>query len=378
MAITIDVTRSDLEHLYVTLHLTGLTVGTKYDLMRVQYRYSGMDDVGARVYGRETPDRLALWSAVAHRVGWEPTATTANIKDYECPRRPTKYFIVPSSAVGPFEYTNWKTPYPLSRGVLSAETVHFDQDLTDAMSAGDEDEKGHIVIRSTENLGQYVTACVAEMDEIKYVARGTELAVMGSQYPVYVADTREARRGSIVFKVNDLGEYNDLRGIVFPPSGIIRPVVFNAGTDPTMLLDDMRVIPLDVSIEQATQANPNIRFVRIDYVEVNPAAALVRRVGDNDDSISRPDAHLSISDTTPARGQYVTLTDTSTGQYDSWDWTIYGSSNNVLGKHYGPGPYKARWASRGKKKVKLRVYGAEISPGTSAGSDTIIRTVTVH
>jgi hypothetical protein len=377
MAIGLTVVKETLETLFVQLNLSGLTPGTKYDLMRLQLRYLGEDDLGVPVYQRELPDRKALWSAVAHRVGWTAPAATATVRDYESPRRATQWFLVPSSAIGPYEYTTWATPYPVSRGVLAPTIVHFNYELQQAGEGVP--MKGGVTVRSTADLSKYVTACVVDLDELKYTARGTELAVMGSQYPIFVADTREARRGSIVLKVDDLGDYNDLRSIVFPSTGAIRPVIFNAGSEPTMLLDDMRVIPLDVTIEQATHSDPSLRYVRIDFVETDPSAPLTKRIGDNDDLINAPVANFTISDTTPASGEWITLTDTSTGQYDSWDWTISSASSNRVSKFYTKGPHKVRWTGRGKKVIKLRVYGAVVDAnGKTAGAHTRTKTITVH
>jgi len=377
MAIGITVTKETVETLFVKLQLTGLTVGTKYDLFRLRMRYTGPSLLGvpaseSPTYSREIPDRAGLWSAVAHRVGWTAPAATVNVNDYECPMEPTSYFLVPTSAGSPFEFA-WgiSTTYPLSRGVLGG-LVDFKRDLT-------EQPQGRVMVRSSAHLNKYVILCVAEMDEIKYTARGTELAVMGSQYPVYVADTREARRGSIVFKVVGLGQYNDLREIVFPPTGIIWPVYLQDASTPNMLLDDMKVIPLDVTIEQATKADPNVRFVRIDYVEIASTASIPKRSGDNDNAIQHPVANFSISDVAPNRGEAVTLTDTSTGQYDSWDWSVYGSTSNLLGKFYTKGPHKVVWNHKGTKTVKLRVYGAELGDGgPTAGSHSITKKIVVY
>jgi hypothetical protein len=372
MAVGITVIKETWETLFVQVQLTGLTPGVKYDLMRLSYRHVSYDDLGNPVYQRALPDRKAYWSAVAHRVGWTAPAATVNVVDYEAPLNAVKYFIVPSSSVGPFEYTNWAVPYPLSRGALSADYVHFNNDIA-------QQGPGHILVRSTHDLQKFVQACVVEMDELKYTARGTELQVMGSQYPVYVADTREARRGSVVLRVNDLGEYNDLREIVFPSTGAIWPVIFNNAASPPMLLDDMKVVPLDVSVEQASKGDANLRFVRIDYVEIAAAGPILKRTGDNDTYVNHPKANFSISDTTPARKQWVTLTDTSTGQFDSWDWTIRNAGSNVVSKFYTKGPHKVWWGSRGTKYVKLRVYGAEIDGlGHTAGAAVITKTVVVH
>jgi hypothetical protein len=373
MAIGLTVVKETWETLYVQLQLTGLTPGTKYDLMRLQIRWVGDDDAGVPQYHRELPDRKALWSAVAHRVGWTAPAATATVKDYDCPLRPTQYFLVPSASVGPFEYTSWETPYPVSRGVLSPTIVHF------AYEIKDEGVKGTVVVRSSANLQKFVTACVVDIDELKYTARGTELAVMGSQYPVYVADTREARRGSIVLKVASLGEYNDLRDIVFPNTGAIWPVIFNNASLDAILLDDMKVIPLDVSIEQATHHDVDVRYVRIDFVEIAYSAAILKRSGDNDTLINEPRANFTISDTTPAKGQWITLGDTSTGQFDSWEWSLTNGSNVEGSKLYTRGPHKVRWGSRGKKIIKLRVYGAAIDgQGHTTGADFLRKTIVVH
>lgn len=373
MAVAIDVVKSDLEHLSVRIHLTGLTPGTRYDVMRLQFRYLGDDEDPPHnpIYERELPDRRGLWSTVAHRVGWEAPATAATFRDFECPRRPTRYFVVPSASVGPTDWDFSDGNYPLSRGVLDTETVHFNRDLRIALHHGPHEE-GHLLVRSTHDLGRYATCCVVDMDQLRYTARGTELAVLGSQYPVFITDTREASRGSVTLKVDTLGAYNELRSIVFPASGRIRPIIFNAGGDSTMLLNDLRVIPLDVNIEQITHADSDLRYVHIDYIETDPTVPLVHRSGDNDDLTTAPDAHFTISDRSPRRGQRVKLTDTSTGLFDSWDWTIGRNTGNKVGKFYGPGPYWVSWSSRGEKSIKLRVYGA------GQGADVITKTLTVH
>ncbi len=373
MVIGIDVIKDDLETLFVEVSLTGLAPGERYDVHRLQLRYLGKDDAGVRQYQRELPDRRPLWSSVAHRVGWEATATSHRFRDFECPTRPTVFYVCRSSAVSPFEWNFAQGPYPVSRGVLDTEVVHFNQDLIDA-NIGLEPEEGHILVRSTDELALYAECCVVEMDGPTYTARGSELSVLGSQYPVYVADTREARRGSLTLLTRQLGQYNDLRRIVFPSSGAIRPVVFNSGGDSTMLLDDMRVIPLDVEIEQVTQKDPNYRYVHIDYVEVDASAPLVKRTGDNDALAAKPVANFSISDTTPARNQWVTLADTSSGLGDTWDWTIERGheSDNKVGKFYTAGPHKVRWAIPGKKTVKLR-FG-----GSGQGFHTRSKVITVH
>jgi len=373
MVVGINVTQDDVETLFVEVQLTGLTAGTRYDVMRLQLRYLGDDDTGNPIYERELPDRRALWSSVAHRVGWVAPAATATFRDYECPMRPTVWFVVATAQVGPAEWDWAGGDYPVSRGVLGAQVVHFDRELEQAMEAGPH-EKGHVLVRSTSELGLYVTSCVVDIPEMKYTARGTELAVLGRQYPVYIADTREARRGSLTLLTRDLGQYDDLRRIVFPADGRIRPVIFNSGSDATMLLDDLRVVPLDVSIEQVTQTTADFRYIHIDFVEVDPTTPLVHRTGDNDDLVNKPVANFTISDTTPARNQWVTLADTSTGQFDSWEWTI-GHSNNQVGKFYTKGPHKVRWTRRGRFTIKLRVYGSITGTG---GAHTRSKTVTVH
>lgn len=368
MAVAIAITKEDLETLTTRVALTGLTAGTRYDVMRVQYRNLGKDDTGVRKYERELPDRRGLWSSVAHRVGWQAPGTTATFRDYECPTRPTKYFVVATSAEGPHEYDFGLGKYPMSRGALSAELVHWGGDLADINADPGE---GHITVRSVHELAHYAETCLVEMDGPTYTARVNELAVMGNEYPVVVADTREARRGSVVLMVRNLGQYNALRRIVFPASGKIRPVLLQGGGDPTLLLDDMRIIPLDVEVEQATQANADLRYIRIDYVEADPSAPLVQRTGDNDSLVSPPLAQFTISDTTPAVDQWVTLTDTSTGTGDDWEWTVDNVRDNKVGKFYTQGPHKVRFTTRGPNIVKLR-FG-----GSGAGYNSRAKIVTV-
>jgi len=372
MVLGIDVIKDDLETLSVKVALTGLTPGERYDVFRLQLRYLGKDDAGARRYERELPDRRGLWSVVSHRMGWQASFASHTFRDYECPKRPTQFYVCLSSAGGPHEWDFSNGAYPISTGAIDDEVVHFNQDIRDAGLEVIPDE-GQVLIRSTNELALYVEGCVVDMDGPTYTARGQEHAVMGSQYPVYVADTREARRGTVTVMVRDLGQYNDLRRIVFPASGRIRPVVFQSGGDATMLLDDMRIIPLDVEIEQATQKDPDRRYIHIDYIEVEPGP-LIHRSGDNDSLVSEPQADFTISDTTPGVGQWVTLTDASTGLGDDWEWTIGGGQEgtNWVGKFYTQGPHKVRWNQRGAKGIKLR-FG-----GSGAGYHSRIKQVEVH
>lgn len=379
MAITIDVTREDLATLFVRVRLTGLSTSQKYDVFRLQLRYLGDDDAGNPVYSRELPDRRGLWRAVAHRVGWQPSASSVNFRDYEVSLRPTVYYVCASAVGGPHEWDFENGRYPVGRGVLDTEVIHFNRDIRRALDAGDNDVpglgQGDILLRSTQELNRWHTACVVDIDSMKYGLRATEHTVLGTEYPVLVADTREARRGSITLKVDTLGQYNEVRGIVYPASGRVRPVILNSGGDATMLIDDSVVIPLDVSVEQATQADADLRFIHIDFLEINPGTALSHRTGDDDALVNEPNAHFSISDTTPRVGQWITLdASSSTGQFDSWDWTIERGreTDNKVGKFYSEGPHKIRFGSRGRKTIKLRIYGS------GAGANTRVRTITVH
>ena len=105
--VAIDVIKDDLETLSVKVALTGLTAGTRYDVFRLQVRYLGKDDADARIYERELPDRRGLWSVVSHRMGWEASAASHTFRDYECPKRPTQYYVCASSAGGP---STWRSP----------------------------------------------------------------------------------------------------------------------------------------------------------------------------------------------------------------------------------------------------------------------------
>lgn len=372
MVIDINVVQDDLETLFVQLNLTGLTATTKYDLMRLQVRYLGKDDTGTRLYDREDPDRRELWSSVGYRQNWTPGSTTATIRDYECPLKPTQYFLVPTASIGPHEYTDWATPYPVSRGVLDDTRIDFGQDLIDA-DLGLEPKAGDVLVRSTADLALRVACCLVDMEGPTYTARGTENAVLGRQFPVFIADTRAARRGRITLKTEQLGQYNDLRQIVFPSDGLIRPVELQSTGGGALLLDDMRVIPLDVQIEQATASDIDLRYVHIDYIEIDRTAALYQQSGNNDSLVSAPVAQFTISDPTPARGHWTTLTDTSSGVFNHWDWTIERGkeTDNKVGKFYSGGAHRVRWSAPGKKTVKLRVYG-------DAGAHTRSKVITVR
>jgi len=364
MAIGISITKEDLETLTTRVALSGLTAGTRYDVHRVQYRYLGKDDAGVRQYERELPDRRALWSSVGHRVGWEAPGTTATFRDYECPKRPTKYFVVQTDLVSPHEWDFGDGKYPMSTGALSTELVHWNGDLADIFA---EPDKGSILVRSVHELAHYAETCLVEMDGPTYTARVNELAVMGNEYPVIISDTREARRGSLTLMTRNLGQYNALRRIVFPASGLIRPVLLQGGGDATLLLDDMRIIPLDVEIEQTTEVNPDYRYVTIDYVEADPSAPLVARAGDNDSLTSPPVAQFTVVPvTTLTAGHWITLTDTSTGSGDDWEWTVDGAQDNKVGKFYTQGPHKVRYAARGTYTIKLRFGGSGAGYNTRA------------
>ena len=172
---------------------------------------------------------------------------------------------------------------------------------------------------------------------------------MGNQYPVIVSDTREARRGSVTLMTRNLGQYNALRRIVFPASGRIRPVLVQSGGDPALLLDDMRIIPLDVEVEQATQANADLRYVHHRLRRDRPVRAAGRPGrGQRHPGRARRTPTSPSPTPPPPSGQWVTLTDTSTGTGDDWEWTIEAAAaDNKVGKFYTAGPAQGpvRWAA---------------------------------
>lgn len=349
------------------VHVTGLTPGVLYSMLRLQMRYVGEDDEGTPHYHRELPDRRHLWHAVAHRVGWQAPAASVTFRDYEPLRRPFRYFIVETDLRGPYEY-DWKHndgPYPVSRGVLGDQVIHLNHEPGRILV------KGEVVLRSTWELGLWTDVCVYDLN-VGYKFRGNELAVMQREDPLIIADTRETRRGTLTLLTDRLGQYHDLRRMLFPATGRIRPITVHSGGDSTMLLDDMRVIPLDVEIEQATQADPDRRFFHIDFVEVDDTAPHIKRVGDPDNWTDEPTANFTISDTTPARNQWITLTDNSDGLIEEWDWTLHGRTHdNRIGKFGGQGPHKLRYPNKGIKQIKLRINGPE-------GADVIVKEVEVH
>jgi len=374
MAIDINILQADLERLLVKVQLTGLNAASAYDVYRLQLRCPGKDDTGARIYERELPDRRGLWSTVAHRVSWNSPATTVEFRDFEAPRRPFSYFVCPSSVGGPQTWDFEGGPYPLSRGVLDDTVIHFNGMLEDLDLDAEPVGIGDVLIRSTANLARYIECCVAEIDGPRYTARGQELSVIGSQYPTYIADSREARRGTITLLGKDLNQYNQLRKIVFPESGKIWPITIHSAGDPTMLLDDLRAVPLDIEVEQASKGRIDYRFIHLDYIEQDPNVPLVRRSGDNDYlDTNTPDANFTISDDTPATGQWITVTDTSTGTFDDWEWTLTPHpASNPIGVFNTQGPHKLRYANPGPKWVKLRVGGA------GQGYDTLTKRLDVH
>ena len=151
MAINIATVKSDLEHLSVDIHLTGLNPNTHYDLLRLEMAHAGPDANGNPIYERQIPDRRKYWSAVAHRIGWAPATANPIVHDYECPRRPTKYFIVESALVGPTDFDFTDGNYPVARGFLDNAVVDFNYDLYhyDAVPPGD------LIVRSTHELGKH-------------------------------------------------------------------------------------------------------------------------------------------------------------------------------------------------------------------------------
>lgn len=367
--VTITVTNVNADGMLTDVQITGLTPGTRYDVLRRAYRWTGDDDTDTPQYELWLPDRDANWSAVAHRVGWEaPGSGTMTFRDYEPDLGPFAYFIVPSASVGPPEWDFTDGDYPLERGELDDTIVDINRELTEAPPAT-------VIVRSTAEIGKWVETCLYDIQELRYQARGTEMGVIGNPYPLYVADRREARRGQVVFSCTTLGTYNLLREIVWPASGKIAPVVLDTIGPTPLLVDAMTCIPLDVSVEQATQRDPDLRFITMDFVEVRRTTAQALRSGDNDTLVDVPHASFTMSDTTPAVGQWVTLTDTSTGQYDSWEWSWSHGSSNRMAHSRVEGPIKVRWLTRGAKTIKLRVYGSVAGP---KGADVAVRHFTVH
>jgi hypothetical protein len=368
MAVAITVTNINALGYLCDVQVTGLTPATKYDVMRRLYRYTGDGDTATPHYEMWLPDRRSNWSAVAHRVGWTaPASGTMSFRDYEPPIRPFAYFVVESSKIGPTEYDFDNGDYPLSRGVLDDQVVHINYLLGLKPPTT-------IVLRSTTEIGKWVQACVYDLPTTRYTARGTEFPVVHRQYPVYVADTREARRGQIVLAIDDLAQYNLIREVVFPPNGRVKPLVVDAIGDKALLLDNMTIVALDVNLEQATQHNADLRFCTIDYVEVDPTLPSDLRSGDNDDLTNAPNANFTVGPGNLHSGDWVTLTDTSTGQYDSWEWS-WSRTNGPADHSRVQAPPKFRWFDKGPKTVRLRVYGSVAGP---KGADVITKTVTVH
>ena len=371
---TITVTDIRVQGLYVDVTLSGLTPGTRYDLYRMRVNADGEDESGDPVYGRVLPDRKTYWQTVGHRYGWEADAAESVLRDYEPPMRPFSYFLVETSRVGPHDY-NWANgDYPLSRGDLGADVVHLSHlEQTTLDEYGDplvdpQDLPGTLILRSTAELGLYTRACLYDLDDIRYTARGTEHPVMGRQYPLYVADTREARRGTLTMITRDVAEYDAVREIVFPQSGRIAPVAVNAGSDNTLLLDDMLTIPLDIDVQQASQSSTQVRFVTVDFVEVDPTTPLVVRAGDNPDP-TKPRADFTRAPVSPQRGQPVVFTDTSTGAVTGWKWDLR-AAKGWQGPS-GAGPHRVRYTKTGKVLVKLRVSG----PGGSSVVEKRVKVV---
>lgn len=367
MAVNITV-ESDPVNLAADVTLSGLVAGTRYDVLRMSLRYAGDDpDTGAPFYERESPDRKAFWRTVAHRQGWQAPAATVTFRDHEAAARPFSYFVVETSKVGPFEYDWDGGDYPVSRGVLDDQVVDF---LREILSMDPPEDlpvgPGDILLRSTSELAHFEAFCVVDIEDLTYTARGAELAVLGSQYPVYISDTREARRGRLILQTGRLDsteggarELDDLRRLVFPANGKIRPVVMSSAGPPVLLLDDCVFLPLDIEVEQATPTNADVRFVHVSFLEIDPTAAIPKRTGDNDSLTTAPRAQFTVSPANPRQGDLVTLTDTSTGTYQQREWTVHGHTNLKSGRSFGRNPLKLRWREHGTFHVKLRVFGTD-------------------
>lgn len=389
MAIGMTVTPKDAEHVTTKISLTGLTVGTKYDVVRLHLDYH-LNSAGVPVYERFLPDKREYWSAVQHRVSWTATTTTHNLNDYETPLQPVQYFLVETAQVGPFQH-DFKTAYPTSRGFLSPTVVHYWWSLRGTPA----DKPGLVRIRSTATASVWHDACVVEMGDLKYTARGSELAVMGNQYPVFVGDVREQRRGSIVVKCSSLAEVLHLQNIVFPTSGVIRPIIFDSASEPSLIISRMVVVPLDVTIEQATTTDASLRYLHIDFVEIDPTAPLWRKTKEN--IVTPADAMFTIrangvisSPPTVRVKQSVVVTDTSTGQYDGWHWYFPGAYEGMVYTPENPGvpfrkareprtqgPHEVYYLSPGKYPIKLWIGDRTGLDDVNTGADSIRRYITV-
>jgi hypothetical protein len=366
MAVTIVAT-SRFENANCRLTLSGLRAGVRYDVYRMYLNWDDDDDN----YERFVPDRRVRWSVVSHRIGWEAKRSVHSFTDYEPPLRPFRYFVVETSKNAPFEW-NWaKGNYPTSRGVFSPNVIHQRREL-DALLYDDQLFFGNMRVRSTKQLGEFLDVCVYDMDDLKYTARGTEHAVIGKQFPLYVADTRDSRRGTVTIQTISLEDYEDLRDMVFPASGRISPLWLQTlKEDQWALLDDMLIIPLDITVQQASKFDTDRRYIIMDFVEIDPIQAQPLRVGDNDELITPPDAKFHISDRKIRRRQRTTLTDRSTGQIESWKWKISRAKKGKVNKRYRQGPIRPRWKKAGRYDVKLIVRG----PG---GVDTKTRRIRVR
>lgn len=371
---TITVSDINVRGLRVDVTCSGLTPGTRYDIYRLSVILDGEDDNGHPTYGPRLPDRRNYWRTVGHRYGWEAPAAETTFRDYEAPMGPFRYFVVETAAEGPHDYDWAAGDYPLERGTLSGDVVHLAHlEETTLDEYGDplvdaEDRPGSLILRSTATLGLYSRACLYDLDDIRYTARGTEHAVMGRQYPLYVADTREARRGRMTMITRDIADYDEVRDIVFPQNGRIAPVMVNAGSDNTLLLDDMMVIPLDISVQQASPHSTQVRFITLDFVEIDPTTPLIQRSGDNPDP-AKPVAGFTVSPRNPSRSQQVTFTDTSSGSITTWKWDLRPATG--WSGQSGPGPYRVRYTNQRTFKAKLRVQGP-------AGADVAEKTIRVR
>ena len=348
MVIAFDTVTPDVEALTVDVTISGLTVGVAYDVMRLTYAYDGLDaSTGDPVYSRRTPDRREFWQAVGGRVDWHPETATVTFRDYEATVRPFAYYVVESADSPRFHDFRTFGDYDETVGVLDDAVVFLGR-LDETIGVGE------VIVRSTVEPGSYWRGCVYDVEQLTYAARGSRLDVLGTPFPVYVAATRQARQGRLILTTRNLDDLDDLRAIAYPPDGLIAPVAVQASGGSSLLLDDLLAVPLDVVVDQATQNTPDIRFVTIGFVEVDPSLGFGSRVADQASS-TPPVASFTATDLDVAVGEVVTFTDTSTGSYTAREWRVETPGGKVA-KLTGA-TINRKWTRRGTYDVRFRAFG---------------------
>lgn len=244
MAVGIAVTATDNTALRATFSLTGLDTAKRYDVLRV---ISGSDDNERR------------YQVIGSYRDWKPSAATATVVDYEAPIRPYRVAIWDSTLSTPLDFDFSLGGYTGPAALVTSNEVKLTSPLCGA------------VIRSTKTPGLYVDVRIWDLDPVLYRARVSELTPMGTRFPVIIADRREGRRVErLVVYTSSVAAGKALTDLLIPETGRIHPVWLRTDDTNKLLFHDLLMMPLDITVEPASKANPERRFFTIAGVEVDP------------------------------------------------------------------------------------------------------------